>query len=1091
MSEHRSTSAKAASNSSFNIAHTLAKTFVESKLVLALVPAVLLFGLMGLFETPREENPQIVVPAAEITIPMPGMDPLEVEHLLLTPLENHLNTMLGVKHTYGVAGEGFAKIQVEFKVGEDKTESFVRLYDQVERYKIQLPPLAGEPHIRLVDVDDVPFMVVTLASDEYDRYQLTHMAERMTEHLHSIEGVGLSTIHGGQENEVRVEIDPTRLQALGLGLNQIRAHIQSANIDHSLGFKVIDKHNQHLRVSHKLEDLEALKSLVVFRNEERVVHLQDVANITTEPDRRNLSLSRFNFGPADKRFEQYKGQEMAAVHIGIAKQGGVNSVPLAEAILARVQSMQEQWIPNAVEVVTTRNDGQKANDSVNSLIEHLFIAIAVVSIVLWVFLGWRAAAIVFITIPIVFALVIGVDLLAGPTLNRITLYALILALGLLVDDAIVVIENIHRHNQLLPVNSSKEAYSKAIVNAASEIGNPTTLATITVVAVFLSLLLVTGMLGEYFYPVAFNVPVAMIASLLVAYIVTPWAARRFLPVTHEEHKEIWLQTLYRKLFKRLYQTSIWRRLFFIFVLLCLLTSLLQPAWQFVRPQGVGGELSPLGVNLAFLPKDDKNTFLITFKLPDDTPLEETDRLVRDVSKVVLAHPEVTNTQTFVGEPSVIDFNGQLKGNANNIGSQFAEIRVNLSHKWTRDLSSIDIVKQFRANLSETISQHPEVTIQFVEDPPGPPVRATVLAEIYEQDNDRRAAAAQQLEILFEDTWDMAEVWTSDTTPINEFNFKIDQRRVLLAGLDVQQVASALSFFVQGDIVNHLYEQEARNPIPIRLVVPHAQRITPELLAQTFVKNNQGHSIPLSTLIDIVPAEKATPIFHKDNERVSYVGGELAASAPLYAVLDLEKRIQETFTDEVTGEARISTRNLGFVPDPPTTLEGTIVHWDGELRLTLDAFRDMGIALGLSILAIYFLLVAYYQSFGLPMLVMVSIPLGLIGVFPGHWLLDQDFTAPSMIGVIALAGVAVRNSLLIVDFIRERIADGMTREEAISDAGALRIIPITLTTLAIVFGTLVIVPDPVMGGLAISLIFGSISSAILTVFVVPLLYARKE
>lgn len=1088
MDKSQNSGGKAASNSSFNIAHTLAKTFVESKLVLAIIPAVILFGLMGLFEIPREENPQIVIPAAEVTIPIPGMSPLEVEHLLLTPLENHLNTMQGVKHTYGVAGEGFAKIQVEFKVGEDKTESFVRLYDQVERYKIQLPPLAGEPHIHLMDVDDIPFIVVTLASDKYDRYQLTHMAERMTEHLHSIEGVGLSEIHGGQENEVRVEIDPTRLQALGLGLNQIRAHIQGASIDHSLGFKVIDKDNQHLRISHKLEDLGELKRLVVFRDDDKVVHLQDIAHITTEPDTKNLSLSRFNFGPSDSRYEQYKGEEMAAVHIGIAKQAGINSVPLSEAILERVASMQEQWIPNSVEVVTTRNDGQTADDSVNYLIEHLFIAIAVVSVVLWVFLGWRAASIVFITIPIVFALVIGIDLLAGPTLNRMALYALILALGLLVDDAIVVIENIHRHNQLLPKNSSKEAYSKAIVNAASEIGNPTTLATITVVAVFLSLLFVTGMAGEYFYPIAFNVPAAMIASLLVAYIITPWAARRFLPVTHEEHKEIWLQTYYRSLFKRLSNSSKWRKVFYLGVLVCLLASLLQPSWQFIRSQGVGGELSPMGVNLVFLPKDDKNTFLVTFKLPDDTPLEETDRLVREVAGVVLAHDEVVNTQTFVGGPSVIDFNGQIKGSANNVGSQYAEMRVNLSHKWKRNDTSIEIVQQLRSALADIIGNHPEATVQLLEDPPGPPIRATVLAEIYEQDNEKREATAKELETLFKDTWDMAEVWTSNSTPIQEYNFKIDQRRVLLAGLDVQQVAAALSFFVQGDIVNHLYEKEARNPIPIRLVVPHNQRIVPEILAQTFVKNKEGASIPLSTVIDIVPNEKATPIFHKDNERVSYVGGELVDSAPVYAVLDLEKRIEVLQVDR---ETKITTRNLGFVPDSPTTLDDTVIHWDGELRLTLDVFRDLGIALAMSLLAIYFLLVAYYQSFSLPLLVMVSIPLGLIGVFPGHWLLDQDFTAPSMIGVIALAGVAVRNSLLIVDFIRERIAEGMSPEEAISDAGALRIIPITLTTLAIVFGTLVIIPDPVMGGLAVSLIFGSISSAILTVLVVPLLYGRKN
>lgn len=1074
------------SSNKFNIAHYLAKTFVESKLVLAMVPAVLLFGLMGLLETPREENPQIVIPAAEITIPMAGMSPLEVEHQLLTPLENHLNSMLGVKHTYGVAGEGFAKIQVEFEVGEDKTESFVRLYDQVERYKTELPPLAGVPHIRLMDVDDVPFIVITLASAEYDRYALTRMAERMTEHLHSIDGIGQSAVHGGLEEELRVEINPTRLQAFGLNLNQVRAHIQAASIDHSLGYKVIADQANHLRITHKFDNIDQLKRLAVHTNDERVVQLQDIATITRRPEYKNTSFSRFNYGPAHPSFVDNLGKEMAAVHIGIAKRGGENAVPLSNAILERIDNMTESWIPESVDVITTRNDGEKADDSVNYLIEHLFIAIAVVSVVLWLFLGWRAAVIVFITIPLVFALVIGVDLLAGPTLNRITLYALILALGMLVDDAIVVIENIHRHNQLLPVNSTKASYSSAIVHAASEIGNPTTLATITIVIVFLSLLLVTGMLGEYFYPVAFNVPVAMIASLLVAYIVTPWAARRFLPVTRKEHREIWLQRLYRKLFQKLYQQKMWRLAFFGVVLVSLIASLLQPAWQFVRPQGVGGQVSQMAVPLAFLPKDNKNTFLVTMHLPDNSPLEKTDRLARRVLDVVLQNEHVTNAQTFVGVPSVIDFNGQLKGNANNLGSQFAEIRVNLTHKSARSESSIEIVKNLRIKLSTLVASYPEVTFQLVEDPPGPPVKATVLAEIYGWDNDKREALTEQVEGLFTETWDMTEVWTSNTSNIEEYHFRIDQRRVLLAGLDVQQVASALSFFLQGDVVNHLYEQGARNPIPIRLAVPHQQRITPENLAQTFVKNMLGVSVPLSTVIDVVPSEKSKPIFHKDNERVSYVGGELAASAPLYAVMDLEQRLADISHFE--GQT-VTSGNLGFTPDTPNTLDGYLIHWGGELRLTLDAFRDMGIALALSVLAIYFLLVSYYQSFRLPLLVMVSIPLGLIGVFPGHWLLGQSFSAASMIGVIALAGVAVRNSLLIVDFIRERVEHGSSVEEAVSEVGVLRIIPITLTTLAIAFGTLIIVPDPVMGGLAISLIFGAISSAVLTVFVVPLLYLR--
>lgn len=521
-------------------------------------------------------------------------------------------------------------------------------------------------------------------------------------------------------------------------------------------------------------------------------------------------------------------------------------------------------------------------------------------------------------------------------------------------------------------------------------------------------------------------------------------------------------------------------------MIALILSFLQPAWQFLRPQGLAGAVSELGVPLAFLPKDNKNTFLITFHLPDNTPLEKTDRLVRQVERVILKSPHILNTQTFVGIPSVIDFNGQLRGSASKIGSQYAEIRINLTHKTKRDITSIDIVKNLRKQLVSIIQKHSDSTIQIVEDPPGPPVAATVLAEIYGENNEQREALAMHVSKAFKNTWDMAEVWASIPTSSKETHFKINQEKTQLAGLNVQQVASALTLFLQGDVVNHLHQSDSRNPIPIRLQIPQNKRITPDMLAQTFVKNGQGEAVPLFTLVQVVFGKKPQSIFHQDSERVTYVGGELAASAPVYAVLNLDNKLDNLQFGEA---GKLTTANLNIFPATPDTLQGFRLHWGGELRLTLDAFRDMGLALGLSLLVIYFLLVAYYQSFGLPIMVMVSIPLGMIGVFPAHWALGQDFTAASMIGVIALAGVVVRNSLLIVDFIRERQAQGMSLEQAACDAGALRLIPIMLTTLAIAFGTMIMVPDPVFGGLAIGLIFGAISSAVLTVFVVPLLYAR--
>lgn len=1080
------------SRKSFNIAQVLANYFVESKLILVIIPVVLAIGLAGLLMTPREENPQIAVPAAEVTVPAPGMTAQEIEHLILTPLENRLNAMVGVRHSYGLAVDGVAKVQVEFEVGEDPSDAFVRLYDQVLRYRTELPPLAGEPLVRVVDVDDVPFMVITLASAEHDRHALGRMAERMVEHLRSLDEVSHSEVIGALREEIRVEIDPARLQAFGLDLNQVKAQLQQADLNVPVGAQVYEGKLHHLRITRRLDSPDQVRNLVLRTEQPHVVRLQDVATITAALDTEHSNFARFHFGQADSRFATTAGQEMAAVHLAIAKREGANSVPLAETVLARVARMQADWLPSSVHVVTTRDDAKNANDSVNTLVEHLFVAIAVVSLVLWLFLGWRAALIVVLTIPLVFALVMGADLLAGPTLNRITLYALILALGMLVDDAIVVIENIHRHNQLLPANADRETYARTIVNAAAEIGNPTTLATVTIVIVFLSLLLVTGMLGEYFYPVAFNVPAAMIASLLIAYMVTPWAARRFLPVTRATHRENILQRSYRQIFTQLQRSRLLRHSFYLCILLAILGSLLQPVWQFVRPQGVGGSVSSLGVPLAFLPKDNKNTFLVTVQMPDFTPLENTDRLVRDIEAVLLNEPEVVNLQTFVGLPSVIDFNGQLRGSGANIGEQYAQIRVNLTDKSRRDLRSIDIVKQLRPKLDSLAQAHPEATMQLVEDPPGPPVKATVLAEIYGTDHTRREALAMQIEQAFRQTWDMAEVWTSVPDDISEFQFAIDQERAHLAGLSVPAVAEALQLALQGAEVNTLRSDESRLPIPLRLLLPYQQRVTPERLAQITLSNAQGELVPLSSVVDVVPGLKSRPILHKDAERVAYVGGELADSAPAYAVLALDRQLDGLVLNDASGAfGTLTTSNLGLLPEKPDTLEGFRLLWDGELRLTLDAFRDLGLAMGISILLIYFLLVAYYHSFSLPLLVMVSIPLAMIGVFPAHWAFDQTFSAPSMIGVIAVAGVVVRNSLLLVDFIQERTAQGIALKQAAVEAGTLRLIPILLTTLAIALGTAIIIPDPVMGGLALSLIFGAISSACLTVFVVPLLYVRMR
>ena len=1087
------------------VAAVLAQSFIESHLVILIIIALLIFGLLGLFFTPREENPQIVVPVVNISIAFPGALPEEVEHLILTPLENRLNSIEGVKHLYGKAVHGLAQINVEFEVGEDKTKAFVRLYDQVLRFKKDLPSGAGEPHIQVVDVDDVPIITVTLASTEYSQTKLTRIAENLYQHLGSIRNIGKTAIVGGLPEEIRVIINPAQLESYDISPDTIHQLITDSNLALSLGSQVHQQLAYSLRIDNHLTQMDDLKKLVIkIEGLDRIVRLEDVATITQQPDPERSQIVRFNFGQADPRFKEWQGKQIASVTLAIAKRPGSNSVNVAKKVQQRIADMQDQWIPKAVHVVITRDDGKKADDTVNKLIEHLFIAIGAVSFILLLFLGIHAALIVMMTIPLIFAVVMGSDWLAGPTLNRITLYALILALGMLVDDAIVVIENIYRHYQKLPGDADKVSRAKTAVLAVGEIGNPTTLATFTVVIVFLSLLMVTGMLGEFFYPIAFNVPVAMITSLLVAYIIIPWAARRFLPVSTKEHKEDLLQRLYRKLFIILCHSKPLRFSFFSLILLLLGLSLLQPAWQFIRSEGISGEVSDYAVPLAFLPKDNKNTFLITIHRPDASPLETTAQVVKVIEKELVKNNFILNYESYIGTPSVIDFNGQLRGSGDNRGEQFAEIRVNLIDKSQRKKTSIQIVQDLRQQLKQqepsVFSLYPDTVIQLLEDPPGPPVRATVLAEIYGldsngSDKNQLYEIAKKVEQEYKQTWDMTEVWTSNLTERPEYRLQIDQQQTALSGVSIHQVSQALESFIHGKTLSYLHNKESRSGIPIRLIVPREQRITPDMLATAFVKNNKGQVIPLSRLIKVVEGAQPQPILHQDMERVAYVGGELNNSAPVYAVLALEKKLDgmiiPSSDKEEEDDKTLTTTNLGFVPVKPYTVDGYKLHWSGELRLTLDAFRDMGIALGLSLLVIYLLLVGYYQSFTIPLLVMISVPLSMIGVFPAHWLLDITFSAASMVGVIALAGIVVRNSLLIVDFIRELRAQGVPLEHAVQEAGALRLRPILLTTLAIALGTAIMVSDPVFGGLAISLIAGSMSSALFTVYVVPLLYQLLE
>jgi multidrug efflux pump subunit AcrB len=1083
------------SGSSLNLAGRLARSFITSKLTIVFVLGALALGALAVLLNPREENPQIVVPGAVVVVALPGATAEEVDRLVVSPLQGILSEMTGVDHSYGNASPGLGTVQVQFKVGEPPEDSLVKLYNRVITSRARLPMDAGVPLIQAVDADDVPIVTVTLASDAYDDHGLKRLADAVAERLRSTPGAAGVTVYGGRDREIGVALDPVRMQAFAISLATAQAALTAANSALTLNGPVSGNETHELRFAGDLDSARAIRNLVVSVHDGQPIKLGDVATVTDGSNEEITQLSRFAFGPGDARAEEAIG-EMPAVTIAVAKKKGESAVAVARAVKDRVQRMQASFIPQAVHVVVTRDDGQKAEDAVNGLMEHIIIALVTVSFVMLLFLGWREALIVSVTVPVIFSITLAVDLLGGVTINRITLFALILALGLLVDAAIVVIENIHRHYHHARTPGSKE---EVTVLATNEIGNATNLATFAIMLVFLSLLLITGMAGDYFYPLAFNVPVAMLASIMVAYIITPWAANRWLKRPqpagtavagnaqgddHHESRPDWLQRTYLKFFIPLQERPRVRRWLAIGIAVAMGLSLAQGGWQFVRPAGIGGPAPYLGVALGFLPKDNKNTFNIVLQAAQASPVEETDRLVREIGRVLARLPQVTNYQSWVGRTGVTDFNGLIQGTSLLTGEHIAEIRVNLTDKHNRSESSIDIVHALRPDIEAIRARHPGARIRLVEDPPGPPVRATVLAELYGTDLEVLRQLSRQVEAEFVQTYDMVDISNSEPTDMPQWRLVPDREKAALSGVSTAQIAEVLDIAYGGRVVGRAHLDGERNPVSIRAYVPRAAQPDPARLEGLYVPNAEGRQIPLAEIVRRVPAEADRPILRKDNEPVIFIGGELARSVPTYAVLDLTQRLSGMRAPD--GQP-LAIGNLGLRETVPDTIDGYQLLWDGEMRLTLNIYRDMLAALGAALAAVYVLLVAYYRSFLIPLIAMAAVPLGAIGILPGHWLLGTDFSATSIVGIIALSGVVVRNSLLIIDFIQDNLKQGMALAEAVRQAGAVRLRPILLTMLAIILGSAIMVPDPVFGGLAISLIFGTLASTVLTVFVVPTLY----
>jgi len=1078
------------SSDPLNIAGRLGKAAMFSNLTPMFSLLIFFIGVLALLVTPREENPSIDVPAANVIVQMQGASPEEVQNLIVRPLERVLREISGVEHTYGMAMDSQAVVTVMFEVGEDKEASLVKLYDRIMHNLDRLPAGASEPLVKPLDVDDVPVSVITLSSTAMDGLSLKRLAERVRDQLATLDGVSVADIIGGNDRQIRIELDPVRMAAYHIALDQLHRVLISANAGGPSGALVGNNQEIKIWLDGYLKNATEVGRLIVGQWQHKAIYLSDVATITDGAADVN-HYHRIGFGAsAEARADALDGAaQRPAVSITLAKKSGTNAVDVTDTIEAKLQALQGDFIPDNVAVTITRDSGERANAAVNLLLGHLGIAIATVIIILLLFLGWREAAIVTMNIPLILFIVLAVGLIADQTINRITLFALILALGLLVDDAIVVIENIHRHLH----HGAKNLKEKAalIVHATNETGKPTIIATIAVILAFLPMGFVTGMMGPYMGPIPFNAPIAMAASLVIAYMFTPWIAQRWLPCeisnTSKEEKDAApkdaIHRLYMRLARPLIESTMVRRLFALVVFLLFVAAMLEPGWQFLRSSGINGPMTPGSVELKMLPKGNNNTFNITIDLPEGAALEETDRVAREVAEVIRMHPMVVDYETFVGQAGPIDFNGMLRGAVLRQGTNLADIRVNLVDKHQRSIRSAGIVLELREMLKAVLAAHPKSSIKLVEDPPGPPVRATLLAEIYGPDYPTQRRMAKAVRQTFEKTYDVTDIDDSVADDQMQLNINVNKEKAAQLGVATAQVETALRDFLHGYDFGALHVRNERHQVKLHVQLPKAMRAHREDLNRIYVSGRHG-PVALSAFATVEATVADKPMYTKDGHQVTYVMAEPKQGSQVYSLLAMDAQLdgQEVLPDTV-----LKTGGMRFTKTTPDNTDAYHLLWDGEMRLTLDVFRDLGAAFIVALLLIYLLMVAYYGQMILPMLVMAPTALTMIGIFPGHWITGQPFTATSMIGMIALAGIVVRNSTLLIDFILDYRKRGHDVKTAVLEAGAVRARPILLTALAVIAGTSIMITDPVFGGLGVSMAFGTLAATILTLFVTPLMY----
>lgn len=1060
---------------SLNIAGKLARDFLTSPLTPVIALAIFILGAVAVLLTPREENPQIDVPAANVIVVYPGATSQEVQHIITEPLSRKLNEMTDVKHVYGTSMDSVGVVTVRFKIGENKEKSITKLYDRVMQNIDLLPKGSLQPMIKPLDIDEVPIITVALSSKQYGNDELYRVAQRLLTPLETVENVSVVGIKGGHKRQFNVTIDPKKIAGYQLSIGQIADALEKGNVTYPLGTMENPSYSIPIEYNGFLRTIEDVKNLMVANYQGRPIYIKDIAEVKDGVADQNKHATHITFGKAYEK-DKLQGEKLNQVTVFIAKKRGTNAVFVANDLLEKIESLKKE-LPQDVHMVITRNDGNKANEAVNELIFHLVISIAVIVLLLIVMLGFRESLIVSFTVPLILSLTLFIGMLAGQTINRITLFALILSLGLLVDSAIVVIENIHRH---LSLGGKDKAH--AAITATNEIGNPTNIATLAIMLAFIPMFFVTGMMGPYMGPIPFNVPVAMLASLVVAYIFTPWAAVKFLP-DHSNHEPFDIKkTKTYRAFNAILRPMLdkkGKRILFILVLLLLfIASIVLPAYKVVL--------------FKMLPSANKNTFNITVDLPAGTSIETTQNVTSCVESILAKEDEVTDYETFLGMGGVIDFNALLRGSSMKKGENVAEIRVNLKDLHERKESSIDAVSRLRPIL-QVCGAKENANIKLVEDPPGPPVIATMLMQVFGESEKGRAQLAEKMEKIFQETEGIVDSDIMKDETIVKYEIVPDKSKAGLLGITTKQIADILGVGIKGAIISVAHDNEEKDQIGIFVRYKKESRDSMEDLKEIKLMSSiTGQLVPLSEVVSVSPAPKDGLITSKDLKKMTMVTGEMDKRGSIYALLDIFERLKEKGIEgyQITydGNPRLNLKAVN-----QKTGESFDLVWGGEWKITFNTFRDLGTAFGGAILLIYFLMVAYYKNFRIPRIVLVAVPLTFIGVLPGHALMNQFmptyFTATSMIGFIALAGIVVRNSLLLIDFTNELISEGKNITDAAIEAVATRFRPIVLTALAIILASSVIVLDPVWQGLAVSLIYGVMVSTLLSLFVIPVLYWR--